>query len=38
MVLRMSDICATLFQVSVEGDSVNVSGSSHTAALKVPEC
>ena len=34
----MSDICATLFQVSVEGDSVNVSGSSHTAALKVPEC
>ena len=26
------------FQVSVEGDSVNVSGSSHTAALKVPEC
>lgn len=29
----------TLFcEVSVEGDSVNVSGSSHTAALKVPEC
>ncbi|XP_032222942.1 speckle-type POZ protein [Nematostella vectensis] len=29
----------TLFcEVSVEGDSVNVSGSSHSAALKVPEC
>ncbi|KAK3751856.1 hypothetical protein QZH41_009661, partial [Actinostola sp. cb2023] len=36
--LLPNDTLNLFCEVSVEGDSVNVSGSSHSSALKVPEC